>query len=605
MPYCYTFFSFFSFLLFNYHCHFLQPCKKSRKDGSSPVVKTITNYFSPVAKDVEKPFSPPRSNNIMDYFSRKGPSSKEKTSPPQQVKENCLTSQSTEKHPSPEAAVKRQTQRRGRKASKAARKLVEVETVSCTEEECCLIVGEQTKDKDSAEEVTRTCGVPGNSTASLLDQFSADASERNSNVELFEKNQCHEGDLKCENDVKNKPELKSVPSSSAIFSSDKAKKVKTVAQNSSKKQDQDENQPEADKNESLCDVSMGKNMDEASQLNHSTVTISFEDFVQSQNQGKGKKDVEDEIKITTAGEKIDIDQLDKNADLEEQSLHVSPRTLTVKAEIHIVSDKPEAGKAVGKLASIFNRRKGMNSSAELASSPPSDAGPQLPSTSQTVKRKSNVVLQEEDLELAVLESESTPKCSEAERKQFMSAFKQPSLDGTKTKPTKSQGKQKQPEEKDLDAAGSIVKEATAVQVSVDEAPAPSLDNDATKKKAARKGRKKAKEEEKAKTTSPAPVVEPVITIDDKKEEPPVTSGSTIPPVRRSKRETVVRQEPETTPTTPVRRTRKQHNSKDAAAALPDSPEKASAPRIRKSKHGVFAAEMLCPPDTKESPIRCL
>uniref|UniRef100_A0A3B4YSN4 ATPase family AAA domain containing 5a n=1 Tax=Seriola lalandi dorsalis TaxID=1841481 RepID=A0A3B4YSN4_SERLL len=502
--------------------------------GGSPVVKTITNYFSPVAKPAEKPFSPPRSNNIMDYFSRRAPSSKEKTSSPEQSKENCQTSQSVEKHTSPVAAVKQPSQKRGRKAIKAARELVESETLSSTEDMSCFIVEEPHESKDSAAEVTSTCGVLGSDTAALLAQLKA----------------------------------------------------------------------------SFCDVSMEVNVDEASQLNNSTVTISFEDFVRSQGQDKGEEDIEDEqgkeeeSKMTTGAEEMDTDRLENVGSLE-PSLQVSPRTVTIQAEVHVVSPKQEPVKTVGKLASIFNKRKGAMSPSEVVTSPHTEAGHQLPSTSLVVKRKSNVVLQEEDLELAVLESESMPKCSEAERKQFMAAFKRPNLDGSKTKPGKSQGKQKQPEEKNLDAA-EVIEEDCEIPPPVAQDPAVSEENNVAKKKPTRKGRKKAKEENLTVTTSPTatPAEESmtkIIDIEDKKEEP------SIPAVRRSRREAVVRQATKITPASPVRKTRKQNESKDAAAAaaaasLPESPIKMSTPKTRKSKHGVFLAEMVCPPDTKQSPI---
>lgn len=597
----------------------LQPCKKSRKDDSSPVVKTITNYFPPVAKAMEKPFSPPRSNNIMDYFNRKAPSSKEKASPPEQSKQNYQTSQSAEKTISPEASVKQPSQKRGRKTSKAARRLVEAE--SSTEEASCLTVEEPHESKDAA--VEKTSGVLGCDTAALLAQFSADACvtagisdcSATVSVEQAKKDEHHEDDSKCGTSVKNTPELKRLPLSPVVSSSDIEKRVKTNARNSRKQQQQEAKQPEPDEKDSensLCDVSMEVNVDEASQLNNSTVTISFEDFVRSQSQDRGEEDTEDDqgkedqSEITTEAEKMHPDQLDipkaeDNVDSGEPSLQVSPRMLTIQAEVHVV--KQEAVKAVGKLASIFNRRKGANSQAEVVSSPHADDGPQLSCASLSVKRKSNVVLQEEDLELAVLESESLPKCNEAERKQFMAAFKQPTLDGSKTKPVKSQGKQKPPEEKNLDTMDNVAEEEAAIPPSAEQASPSSQVNNTTKKKPSRKGRKKAKEENEAVATPPASAEETVTTIDDKKQESPVTSAPSIPALRRSRREAVVRQPPETSPTTLIRKTRKINESKDASAVLPDTPVKMSTPKTRKSKHGVFVAEMVCPPDTKESPIR--
>ncbi|KAK2893932.1 ATPase family AAA domain-containing protein 5 isoform X1 [Channa argus] len=605
-----------------------QPCKKSRKDGGSPVVKTITNYFSPVTKAGEKPFSPPRSNNIMDYFSRKASSSKEKTSPREQPKENCQMSLSAQKLPSPEAAVKQGSQKRGRKAIKAARKLVEAEAVSSTEELSCVVGEEPLESKDAAPEKTSSCCILGSKTAALPgkctaeDCVSAGTSEKDDavivNTEQIEKDEFHEEDSKCGKSIKNQPDLKSVSSSPVVPLSDKAKVAKTAARTSGRQQQESE-QPELEEKElenSLCDVSMEVNVDEASQLNSSTITISFEDFVRSQSQDNDEEDAEGEHsknyenKITTEEEKMDTDLLDnpkaeENMGSGEPSLQVSPRTLTIQAEVHEVPVKQNAVKAVGKMASIFNRKKVTNCPAEIVASPDTETGPQLPSTSLAVKRKSNVVLQEEDLELAVLESELTPKCSEAERKQFMAAFKQPSLDGSRTKPGKSQGKQNQSEENNLDAANDVAEEDAAGNPSVEQASASSQEKHATKKKPTRKGRKKATEVKEAVSTSPAHVEDAVNTTDSKEEEPPITSTPSIPAVRRSRRGAVARNTPETTQATPIRRTRKQNESKDAdsAVALSDIPVRMSTPKAKKSKHGVFVAEMVCPPDTEESPIR--
>uniref|UniRef100_A0A3Q3NF35 ATPase family AAA domain containing 5a n=1 Tax=Mastacembelus armatus TaxID=205130 RepID=A0A3Q3NF35_9TELE len=560
-----------------------QPCKKARKDGGSPVVKTITNYFSPVAKPVEKPFSPPRSNNIMDYFSRKAPLSKEKISPPEPSKENCQTTQSAEKHITPEEAVKRPSQKRGRKASKAARKLMEAETVSITKD--CLT--ETHESKDSAAEATSSSGVLSNDTAAPLNKF---------NAEAFVTEGISEKSVKKE----------------------KYEDVKTAARNCRKRQQQEAKQPEEDKKEpenSLCDVSMEVNVDEASLLNSSTVTISFEDFLRSQSQDKGEEDTEDGCKITTDIQKMDKDQMDihkaeENMDSGEPSPRVSPRTLTIQAEVHAVSAKEQPLQVEGKFASIFNKRKGSNVPVEMISSPHTEAGPQRPSTSLTVKRRSNVVLQEEDLELAVLESESTPRSSEAERKQFMAAFKQPSLDGSKTKSGKSQVKQKQPDEKKLDTADKVAEEDTVIPPAVEQVPAASQESSTAKKKPARKRRKKDKVEKETVTTSPAVAVDEIVdkTVDDddKREEPPNTATPSVSALRRSRREAVVRKASEAMPITPIRKTRKQIELKDADAvttALPDSPIKVSTPKTCKTKHGVFIAEIVCSPNTKESPIR--
>lgn len=499
--------------------------------------------------------------------------------------------------------------------------------MSTTEEVSCLIVEEPDDNRDSAAETISSCGVLGSDTAALLAQLSTEAcipvekSEMNFIETVSEKDDHHEDGSKCGNNVKLKPDLKSIELSPIVPSKDKAKKVKPVAQNSRKTQQREAKHSEPEETEmegSLCDVSMEVNVDEASQLNSSTVTISFEEFVRSQSQDRDQENTEDEQgedddgKITTEAEEMDTDQLNipnikESVGPGEPAFQVSPRAITIQAEVHAVSPKQEA-KAVGKVASIFNKRKGAMSPAEVVSSPPREAGHQLPSTSVTVKWKSNVVLEEEDLELAVLESESTPKCSEAERKQFMAAFKRPSLDGSKTKPGKSQSKQKQPGEPVLNDADKVAQDDAGMPTSIEQVPAASQENKEIKKKPARKGRKKGKEQNEAVTAPPtaAPVEETVAAtfeVDDKKEKPPVTSTPTVPAVRRSRREAVVRQAPEAIPASPVRKNRKHNETKDAAALPADSPVKRSPLKIRRSKHGVFVAQMLCPPDTKQSPIR--
>ncbi|KAI3359927.1 hypothetical protein L3Q82_014279, partial [Scortum barcoo] len=376
-----------------------QPCKKSRKDGGSPVVKTITNYFSPVPKPAEKPFSPPRSNNIMDYFSRKAPSSKEKTSSPDQLKDNCEAARHTDKHATPEAAPKQPPQKRSRKASKAARKLVEAETVSPAKEESCVIVEESYDAKDSTAEAVSSCGVLGSDTAALLLQLSAEAcitagkSESGATepacVEQVEKDG-HKDGSKCRNNVECKPQLDSIELSPILPSKNNVKPVKTASRNSQKRQQQ-EGKPsepeEKEKESSLCDVSMEVNVDEASQLN-SMVTVSFEEFVRSQSQDSGEEDIGaeqskgDESKITTEADEMDTNQLDAPKAEDDVGpggapFQASPRTLTVQAEVHVVSPKQETAKAVGKMASIFNKRKGVTSPAEGASSPHVQAGNQL------------------------------------------------------------------------------------------------------------------------------------------------------------------------------------------------------------------------------------
>lgn len=574
-----------------------QPCKKSRKDGSSPVVKTITNYFSPVPKPVEKPFSPPRSNKIMDYFSRKAPAAKEKPSPPPVLKENCQKPSSQEKRTNAEVG-KKPSEKRGRKPSRAARKLVTTEAVDSTDDASCLIVEEAQENKASSSEAAGSRGTLGSDTAALLSKLSAEACESGicKTAEKTERDSSQQRDPKCENSE----DLELKPNTAAPSPRAEAKPVKKAARKPTKRLQKESKRPEPEEKEaerSLSDVNMDVSLEETSELNSSTVTISFEDFVRSQSQNKDVKDdqgEEDDGRNTEKTEELKQEQLDVHKEDSVGPLQVSPRILTIQAEVHNVSPKQETVKAVGKFASIFTRKKSSVGPAESAASPPADDGRRLPPTSSTVKRRSNVVLQEEDLELAVIESESTPKCSEAERKQFMAAFKQPSLEGSKGKAVKS--KQKQAEEKTVEAAEDGDASAPLVE-----------DGKSSGKKNVKKGRTKAKDKQDASPAASA-VKDSEVTIveaEEKKEEPPITSPAAVPTLRRSKRETVVKKSPESPPTTPARRTRRREESKEGVdAASPQiSPEKMSTPKTRRSKHGVFVAEMVCPPDTNESPIR--
>ncbi|KAM4535579.1 ATPase family AAA domain-containing protein 5 [Fundulus diaphanus] len=563
-----------------------QPCKKSRKDGGSPVVKMITNYFSPVPKPAEKPFSPPRSNNIMDYFSRKAQSSKGKPSPPQDLKENCQKPEPEDKRAGTEAG-KKPSEKRGRKASRVARKLEPTEAVGRTDDGSCLIVEETQESKGAAG----GDGTLGADTAALLSELSAETreSENISKTVSHEKTERHspqESEAKCENSDDLKPKL----NTNAVSPRVEVKRAKK-ARKATKRQQKETTHPEPQEKEaegSLCDVSMDVGSDDASQLNSSTVTISFEEFVRSQNR--------DERKSAEKPEQLNCEQQDgPKADDSVGPAQVSPRTLTVQAEVHAVSPKHAAVKAVGKLASIFTRRKGP---AESAASPPADDLRRLPSASPTLKRRSNVVLQEEDLELAVIESESAPKCSDAERKQFMAAFKQPAADGSKAKAVKS--KPKQAEETAVEAAD---KAAEGGDTLLPPGEQGSQDGKAPQRK---RGRNKAKGKREATHTSPAASAAKetevtAVEAGDEKEG----SAPTVPALRRSRRETGAMPPPENTPTTPQRKTRRQKEAKEAgsAASPPLSPADTSTPKTRRSRHGVFVAEMVCPPDARESPIR--
>uniref|UniRef100_A0A8C5FBJ8 Uncharacterized protein n=1 Tax=Gadus morhua TaxID=8049 RepID=A0A8C5FBJ8_GADMO len=321
-----------------------------------------------------------------------------------------------------------------------------------------------------------------------------------------------------------------------------------------------------------------------------------------QNQGDGAEEVGDigeamsEVEEMDTGGQLEVALTKKNIETSHQN--ISPRTLTFQAEVHAVLIEPV--KSAKRLASIFTKRK----EADISLSPPAPTEHFPPPTILSPKRKSNVVLQEDDLELAVLESASTPKCSQAERKQFMAAFKRPGPD--RAKPGKIQAKQKQPTET---AAEEEVEEEEATVEPPDTPPdalADVKENTLAKKKTAAKGNRKASKQKKEVTPSS------LITPEEGPEAALERTGATATaagacdasmlPVRRSKREALPRQAAEAEGEAHVRASRRK--IKGQMVDLPqEGPLQMSTPKSRHRSKSMYKAHLISPPDKRESPIR--
>ncbi|XP_043384479.1 ATPase family AAA domain-containing protein 5 isoform X4 [Chelonia mydas] len=204
----------------------------------------------------------------------------------------------------------------------------------------------------------------------------------------------------------------------------------------------------------VSNSSLEVNVDKTSQLNDSTVTVSFEDFLKSQ--GENKVDQIPETRMPTLNNFIIANETDKSGSTSdpengEESQQLPLRTVTVLAQIHPIPPKSPSllkeQKVSRKIASIFLKQKGYEIERE---SNPSVL--EIEQTEQmTQKRKSNVVIEEEELELAVLEAVGPeamkPKCTVEERHQFMKAFRQPTSDTVKSGVKKIPGKLKEVSEK--------------------------------------------------------------------------------------------------------------------------------------------------------------
>uniref|UniRef100_A0ACB8EN48 Uncharacterized protein n=1 Tax=Sphaerodactylus townsendi TaxID=933632 RepID=A0ACB8EN48_9SAUR len=179
-------------------------------------------------------------------------------------------------------------------------------------------------------------------------------------------------------------------------------------------------------------LGLERNTHETLRLNDSTVTVSFEDFVKSQRESK----VDQISEVQTPNSSVALGETASS-----QMPQLLPlKKVTVLAEIHPVPPRSFPSR---KIASIFlkHRTKAAKTQSRLSA-------PEVEFNEQMIqKRKSNVVIAEEELELAELETPSSAnaktKCTTEERYQFMKAFRQPELDTVKNGTKKAPAKQKE------------------------------------------------------------------------------------------------------------------------------------------------------------------
>ncbi|XP_015280171.1 PREDICTED: ATPase family AAA domain-containing protein 5 [Gekko japonicus] len=394
-----------------------QPCKKRREDD--PSVKAITNYFSPLAKNVDRVLSPPKSNNIMDYFKKTSPSN-EKIVSPVAEKESKKSILSLEISSKPLTKLKRRGKRCNLNNKLKDMKTLEHDSVNDSEK-CSL------KDED-----LKTHSI-GQNAPELLDPSMEgmlnDCSKNSSNAVSGK-----------DEEIKQKIEDKVINNNFKRSKKRKHKDETDVPESFIPETQLSEQSKEADEiqlvstsePENKSTLGLESKSHETLQLNESTVTVSFEDFLKSQRENKVDQISEDQTPDNSVVlcESVSC-----------QTAQPSPlKKVTVLAEIHPVPPKSLSSR---KIASIFLKQK-----AKAAKRQSNLSTPKVESTEQiTQKRKSNVVIAEEELELAVLETQSSEtvksKCTAEERSQFMKAFRQPESDTVKNGAKKGFAKQKE------------------------------------------------------------------------------------------------------------------------------------------------------------------
>lgn len=358
--------------------------------------------------------------------------------------------------------------------------------------------------------------------------------------------------------------------------------------------------------------------DKRSQVNNSIITVSFEDFLKSQ--GENNVDhIEGDAKPTTdnLATANEVDKSDTVSDPErcEESQQLPLRTVTVLAQVHSIPPRlaplHQEQKGSRKIASIFLKQKGCI--GEKESSPPLLDSEQTEQVTQ--KRRSNVVIEEEELELAVLETagsdSSKPKCSLEERHQFMKAFRQPTSDVVKSGVKKAPGKQKQAigkSAKEKEGPEDDIASHKGLESGVPEDSSPK--NNRTKPKRPRKIQKKGSRRKALETKernvsdtsncnkdedSGANVLTKENTLDVR-----ISSSPKVNELRRSLRQKQIKTPKKVTPKKP--RIRETFSEDEISGCLLQT----STPKSRKQslkKSSMYKAEVITMPFDGNSPIR--
>ncbi|EFB26157.1 hypothetical protein PANDA_000149, partial [Ailuropoda melanoleuca] len=421
-------------------------CKKRRKDDDRSSCKTITKYLSPIGKTGDSVFSPPKSSNILDYF--------RKTSPTNEKTRSAKESKMKSSAPLPADCGKNcntplemfsnlDFKKRGKRVNLSHR-LNNVKT----ENESPIKISDDSKEDSS---------------------LNNDFVESSTSVLLYKK--------RVEVLAEGSQDKKQSSTMTSIKSSKKVNPKQRITKNDCKKMRKRKHRDIIDLSESLRlaeelnlhqkdgkdrkqitpsltneiestanDADSRGDITRTAHLNDSTITVSYEEFLKSHKENKAGHIPDSTVSICIPSETVeDMVKSGCVSDAEtcEISQHVRYKTVTVLAQVH-----PIPPRKTRKIPSIFLKQKQLEMENSLSD----------PENEQTVqKRKSNVVIQEEELELAVLEAGSAeavkPKCTLEERQQFMKAFRQPASDALKNGVRKSSDKQKELSEKSLNEEG--------------------------------------------------------------------------------------------------------------------------------------------------------
>ncbi|XP_066219873.1 ATPase family AAA domain-containing protein 5 [Saccopteryx leptura] len=416
----------------------IEACKKRRKDDDRSSCETITKYLLPIGKTGDRVLSPPKSSNILNYFRRTLPTN-EKTQSAKECKIKSSAPLPADTGKDCQIPLEMFSNTNFRKRRKRVHLSHQRNNIK-TENESPIEINSS----DSKEDSSLNNDILENSTSvsfckkhieiiaeSIQDtkhQSSILSSQKNS-----KKGNPNQGTTKpdCKNLRKRKCQ-EVIDLSESLPLAEKLNFLKNDGQDSKQVMLSLVNEIESTAN----------NITETAQVKDSTVTVSYEEFLKSHKENELEQIADSTMSICSPSKTLE-DQIQSGyiSDTEtcEISQQVQFKTVTVLAQVH-----PIPPKKIGKIPSIFLKQKQLEMENSLSD----------PENEQTIqKRKSNVVIQEEELELAVLEAGSSeavkPKCTLEERQQFMKAFRQPVSDALKNGVKKSSDKQKELNEKSL------------------------------------------------------------------------------------------------------------------------------------------------------------
>ncbi|XP_065549987.1 ATPase family AAA domain-containing protein 5 isoform X2 [Lathamus discolor] len=588
-----------------------QPCKKRREEDTS--VETITRYFSPLAKPVDKVLSPPKPNNILDYFKKTAVD--EKATLPLVAGENRAPFDADDEDCKSPFKPPLKRKRKGKRVN-LNNKLKEMKESEDKRE--MEISSDGSREKTGLKpdgDFTATC--------TLVDQKSARELEDNvqrenfSNAVTYRKNAKKAGSeisgnkSRVRKSSKRNHKVNVDLSESFPFENQMNEKCKTGTEDKKKLV----SPTLAEHDVVISDSSFD---DKTSQVNNSIITVSFEDFLKSQ--GENNIDhIEEDTKPTTDKPTTakEVDKSDAVSDPErcEESQQLPLRTVTVLAQVHSIPPRLaplyKEQKGSRKIASIFLKQKGCV--GENESSPPLLDGEQTEQVTQ--KRRSNVVIEEEELELAILETAGSdslkPKCSLEERHQFMKAFRQPTSDVVKSGIKKAPGKQKQAigkSAKEKEGPEDGIASNKGLESGVPEDSSPK--NNGTKPKRPRKNPKKGNRRKASETKetnvsdtssyykgedSGANVLTKENTLDER-----ISASPKANELRRSLRQKQIKPSKNVTPKKPHMKDTFSEEESSGCLLLTSTP-KARKQSLKKSN--VYKAEVITMPFDGSSPIR--